>query len=191
MQRSCDCIPSTLQLAAPILTQKSVPFDVLLDISHKITLQWTTVVRCGQCCTDEHTTSTLTQIAARLLTFYEAAFASYSMSCAADPTPQPQSRAPRRTAHSRRSVSPSRASQPSTPTGATTALGSCHCVPSRMTLGERRVEVQQAVGKELLGEDLQWHANSRLAACDALIVQTMNRLAKLVGQLRFDAGPRK
>jgi hypothetical protein len=45
--------------------------------------------------------------------------------------------------------------------------------------------------EDLLREDLHWEANSKLAACDALIVQTMNRLAKLVGQLRFDAGSTK
>ncbi|KUJ23232.1 uncharacterized protein LY89DRAFT_728001 [Mollisia scopiformis] len=85
------------------------------------------------------------------------------------------------------------------------------CIPSQMTLGESqldasesRILAEQLLADCLLGLDASlgdletaiddilhndhaWQTSGRLVATKALVVETMNRLAKAIGQLRFEA----
>jgi len=217
-QRSCECVHNILQTASPIMHERAVAFDVIVDISDQITSQWKITIGCEQCRNDEHTTPILTQIAASLLNFYEAALSCYSLTKSEESAQVAghgaTSIASRTPSHHTLSVISLSKTEQASLGPLTVPSASRSCVPSEMILGDLTLEKSEArvLAEQLLGDcllhldsgleevkgmvddqlqDYKWHANPRLIACDDLIVKTMNRLAILIGQLRSNAGAKR
>lgn len=172
-------------------------------------------MECEHCATEEQTLATLAQIAARLLNFYEAAFSSYSITEFEGDSPRAAQPAFSSSSHRITSVvgnlSPVQGHRAGALLSASELLsGRLICVPAQMTLGESTLDASESrmLAKQLLAdcllsldtslEDLKvvieeilhehhtWQTSSRLVACKTLISQTMNQLAKDIGQLRFE-----
>ena len=204
-----------LQIVSPLLSHESVPFDVILRVSHQTMSHWSKVIDCEQSCTDEHTIIALSQIASRLMTFYEAALCSYS-GTRFDGIQQVAIMADESASLTKPAFTdsaPHGFSSTQTLAGSLSEVSifPCSCASSQMQLGalvleqaEARVLAEQMLTEcllqlnpalddlkndvdEMLQKNIPWQTIHRLKECDIVINQTMNRLASFLGQIRSDA----
>jgi hypothetical protein len=218
-QNQCKCSFDSIQSMSTVLSQSPLSLDIILQTGREFTSHLMTIVDCDVCITADKMLNAVSQVALRLVSFYESAYLS---------TLSPRSNSPEQgstpdqgsTQTSRSASDPSRilslslpqppscqnftsvSSSPRTPT--------CLFTSSDMKFGHLSIdgsEAQMLAGvvlvdscldlnkalqglKFIVDEVLESTSDPSFVQYKALIWRCLNRLARLTGQLQLDTSSR-
>lgn len=200
---SCNCSLMNLQQMAKRLDRNSLPVDKILQIGAELPAQLQKTIDCGTCVATKLVVSSLSHIMFRLICFYEAAYvdavdhlsSDMSSACSSNASKSLSTTPPSSYGRAYASTSPAIQRHPG-----------CKSVAREMKLGEmpidglegrllvRVVLVDACLNlnekiqrwKTVLEESLEAEDQQYLGHCNAVIDRSLDRLAKLIGLLRFD-----
>ncbi|KAL7815005.1 hypothetical protein V8C44DRAFT_29679 [Trichoderma aethiopicum] len=201
MQRNvCNCSFNSLQNISSNLSQETLSFDTILQISSDFIGYFKTIIACERCVSTKRVTNMLSQITSRLVCFYEAAYLN-----AATNSIQPRARS---VSDAGLLLSPplSQHGQASPLSPATLLPGPrCQSMFGEMKLGRLTLEGREArILAEVILVDTCLELNEKIQEwrlvmdetaeateeqCDAASSNCLDRLAKLIGLLQFDGLP--
>ncbi|KAL6875911.1 hypothetical protein HDV57DRAFT_523027 [Trichoderma longibrachiatum] len=201
MQRNvCNCSLNSLQNISSNLSQETLSFDTILQISSDFIGYFKTIIACERCVSTKRVTNMLSQITSRLVCFYEAAYLN-----AATNAIQPRARS---VSDAGLLLSPplSQHGQQSPLSPATLLPGPrCQSMFGEMKLGRLTLEGHEArILAEVILVDTCLELNEKIQEwrlvmdetaeateeqCDAASSNCLDRLAKLIGLLQFDGLP--